>query len=326
MKIVPDMRDTRLSQIISFLTRCKQNARAHRIIAVCILIVLTVFSCIYLATQPRRYAIFAGYSPDGSISPYVIYYLKGLNAVSDGVVYITDSPLSEKAQKQVEPYIIHGEFQRHGEYDWGSYKRGYQWLKKRGLLNKADELVLANDSVYAPLDSFKPMFQAMDRRQELDFWGNTQNSTFNPHLQSYFLVLRRPVLRSKNFDAFINNIKAQPHHSLYITEYEIKLTPMLQNLGYKWGSYIPRDFIKTAEGHSVDPNSYPVTLIGKYDNQFLKRRTFTDKLPIEESRTKLMKLLKQKTPEIYNNIVTDFPEAGGKIPAATGKQPEQPKG
>ena len=324
MKTVPDMPNNRLSMVISFLTRRKQNAGKRSIAAICVLIALTAVSCFYLAAQPRRYAVFAGYSADGNVSPYVIRYLKGLKAVTDGVVYITDSPLSKTAQKQVKPYIIHGEFQRHGEYDWGSYKRGYQWLKKQGLLDKADELVLANDSAYAPLNSFKPMFKDMAKRPGLDFWGNTQNSTFNPHLQSYFLVLRQPVLRSKNFDAFINGVKAQPHHSLYITEYEIKLTPMLQNLGYKWGSYIPRNFIKVAEGHSTDPNSYPVTLIGKYDNQFLKRRTFTDKLPIEENRSKLMKLLKLKAPKAYDNIVADFPgavqkrqgPAGSSAPAA----------
>lgn len=317
------------------------------------LIALTAAAFFYLAERPRRYAVFAGYSADGSVAPYVLRYLSGLKAVTDGIVYITDSPLSPEAQKQVAPYVIHGEYQRHGEYDWGSYKRGYNWLKEKNLLKHADELIFANDSAYAPLQTFRPMFNQMRSRSELDFWGNTQNQRFNPHLQSYFLVFRRPVIMSKSFAAFLNGIKAQPDHSLYITKYEIKLTPFLQNLGYKWDSYIP-DFAtaiaarqtpgtipnaaplhpdsaatlspdsavalspgsaapKPASAAQVsapaspDPNSYPLTLIRDYHNQFLKRRTFTDKLPIEESRAELLAYLCAHAPETCQNIAADFP-------------------
>lgn len=311
MKIIPDAPKNRLSAVAAFLIRRKQNAGYRSIAAICVLAALTVVSCFYLAARPQRYAVFAGYSADGDVAPYTIRYLKGLKAVSKGVVYITDSPLSDEAQKKVAPYIMHGEFARHGEYDWGSYKRGFNWLKESGLLRQADEVIFANDSTYAPLKSFKPMFRAMGRRGELDFWGNTQNTKFNPHLQSYFLVFRRPVLRSKSFETFLNGVKAQPHHSLYITEYEIKLTPYLENLGYKWGSYIPK-LTPPAIGDgevSTDPNSYPVTLIGKYKNQFLKRRTFTDKLPIAEDRGKLLKLLKKYAPEVYDFVAAEFPAA-----------------
>lgn len=357
MKTTPNISKIRLHSLAAILSRprLKRSGERRSLLTLLLLIALTAAAFFYLAERPRRYAVFAGYSADGSVAPYVLRYLSGLKAVTDGIVYITDSPLSPEAQKQVAPYVIHGEYQRHGEYDWGSYKRGYNWLKEKNLLKHADELIFANDSAYAPLQTFRPMFNQMRSRSELDFWGNTQNQRFNPHLQSYFLVFRRPVIMSKSFAAFLNGIKAQPDHSLYITKYEIKLTPFLQNLGYKWDSYIP-DFAtaiaarqtpgtipnaaplhpdsaatlspdsavalspgsaapKPASAAQVsapaspDPNSYPLTLIRDYHNQFLKRRTFTDKLPIEESRAELLAYLCAHAPETCQNIAADFPDA-----------------
>ena len=352
MKTTPNISKIRLHSLAAILSRprLKRSGERRSLLTLLLLIALTAAAFFYLAERPRRYAVFAGYSADGSVAPYVLRYLSGLKAVTDGIVYITDSPLSPEAQKQVAPYVIHGEYQRHGEYDWGSYKRGYNWLKAKNLLRHADELIFANDSAYAPLQTFRPMFNQMRSRSELDFWGNTQNQRFNPHLQSYFLVFRRPVIISKSFAAFLNGVKAQPDHSLYITEYEIKLPPFLKNLGYKWDSYIP-DFPSASPARkatsaaplrpdsaatlspdsaaalspdsaapkpvsaarasapaSPDPNSYPLTLIRDYHNQFLKRRTFTDKLPIEENRAQLLAYLCTHAPETCQNIAADFPD------------------
>lgn len=254
--------------------------------------------------QPVRYAVFAGYNADGIIPPYVITYLKGLNQVADGVVYITDSPLKEGEEKKIKNLTIYNEHIRHGEYDWGSYKRGYNWLKTNGYLDTADELIFANDSSYAPLKSFKPMFAQMAKITDLDFWGVGQNTAFTTHLQSYFLVFRRRVLRSKAFAMFINNVKAQPDHSLFITEYEVRLTPFLNNLGYIWDSYLPYEKMGYLE--LTDKNSYPLTLIKEFNHQFIKRRTFTEKLDIREDRDELLRYLKRHYPKRYEEIKADI--------------------
>ena len=152
MKTTPNISKIRLHSLAAILSRprLKRSGERRSLLTLLLLIALTAAAFFYLAERPRRYAVFAGYSADGSVAPYVLRYLSGLKAVTDGIVYITDSPLSPEAQKQVAPYVIHGEYQRHGEYDWGSYKRGYNWLKAKNLLRHADELIFANDSAYAP--------------------------------------------------------------------------------------------------------------------------------------------------------------------------------
>jgi len=257
--------------------------------------------------QPKRYAVFAGYNQDGTIHPYVISYLKGLNEICAGVVYIADSELRPEEEAKLKPLTIHYENKRHEEYDFGSYKRGYNWLKANGYLDNADELIFANDSTYAPMTSFKPMFKKMSQKMDIDFWGNTQNHRFNPHIQTYFIVFKKSVIQSRAFADFINKVHHQNDSSEYILNYEVKLTPHLQNLGYKWTTYIPYEDFKNKE--LPDNNAYPLTLLSTYHNQFLKRRTFTTNLDVREDKGLVLKYLEDNYPKKHQEIVREiFPK------------------
>ena len=268
---------------------------------IAISLTLAIGFILYQYCHTTRYAIFAGYNKDGIIEPYVIDYLKGLNEVTDGIVYITDSSLKEGELDKLKGInIIYNEHARHQEYDWGSYKRGHIWLRINGYLEKADELILANDSCYAPLSSFKPMFKEMQKRKELDFWSDLQNTQFTPHLQSYFYVFRKPVLKSKLLDVFLRKIQHQEHHWKYILNYELKLTSYLENFGFKRDSYMPYEKLSYLE--KPEKNSYPLTLIKDHKHQFLKRRIFTENLEVNESIPELLDYLKINYPKTYENI------------------------
>ncbi len=260
----------------------------------------------HAATRPKRYAVFAGYNADGTVHPYVLTYLKGLNEVADGVVYIADSPLAPGEEEKLKDIVIHTEHQRHEEYDWGSYKRGFKWLKDNGYLDNADELIFANDSCYAPMQSFKPIFEDMAKRPELDFWGNSQNSAHKMHIQSYFMVFRKHILRSRAFAAFLNNVTHQERYEYYIFKYELELTPHLQNLGYKWDSWLPYRDIPLPDKEYTDVNNFPLMMLRDYDNQFLKRRTFTTMLAILDDRADVLRLIKRKYPARYEDIQSEI--------------------
>ena len=256
--------------------------------------------------KPVRYAVFAGYNGDGTIHPYVISYLKGLNEVADGVVYIADSTLKAGEEEKLKGLTIHYENVRHEEYDWGSYKRGFKWLKDNGYLEKADEIIFANDSCYAPLTSFKPMFKAMAKRKDLDFWGALQNTRFNPHVQSYFMVLKKQVFNARQFQHFINAVRHQVDSSLYISEYEVKLTPYLESFGYKWDSYMP--YRELSYLPDSEKNSYPLTLVKKYGHQFIKRRIFTSSLMNYENEGALLRYVYEINPARYFDIASEVPK------------------
>lgn len=281
----------------------KKTALLVSIAAIAVVIAAILWHAV---SKPKRCAVFAGYNQNGTIAPYVITYLKALNEIAPNcVVYIADSPLLPQEEQKLKNLAIHTEHLRHNEYDWGSYKRGFNWLKQNGYLKNLTELVFANDSCYAPLGgTFKPMFEKMSECPELDFWGDSQNTAFNPHIQSYFMVFRKKVINSRAFAAFLNKVRRQEHSSLYITTYETALTPYLEKLGYKWDSFMPYQELATLP--LPDKNSYPLTLIKQYNHQFLKRRTFTTDLAVMEDKAELLRYIAKRYPENYKEIAIEI--------------------
>ncbi len=114
----------------------------------------------------KNTAIYAGYSEDGTISDYVITYLKKLKKIAPNIVFVTDNQMSKRDLNKIRPYVNHIIAYRHGEYDWGSYKRGYNWLMSQNLPRhpsepngevKGSSDYLNNDSTLAhPQENLKP--------------------------------------------------------------------------------------------------------------------------------------------------------------------------
>ena len=103
----------------------------------------------------KRIAIFAHYSKDNIIEDYVIYLIKELKKVVDKIIFISDSNVDEKEIKNIKDYIYYYNCSKHGEYDFGSYKKGCYWAKENYLLSDFEELIFINDSCYGPLYPFK---------------------------------------------------------------------------------------------------------------------------------------------------------------------------
>jgi len=202
-----------------------------------------------MSTQIKRIAIFAHFDAQNRIDNYVKYYIEGLKKVADTIVFISDGYLLDsellKINHVTDKIIAVG----HGEYDFGSYKRGFLYANDNGLLDGVDEVIFANDSCYGPIYPFNHMFNLMSF-VGADFWGITQNkfamqkvgdeykTAMNPHLQSYFFVLKKQVFLSDVFYQFIKNIKKEDYKEDIIINYEINLTRMLVDNGYQYDFYI----------------------------------------------------------------------------------------
>ena len=254
-------------------------------------------------TRVKRYAVFAGYNKDGIIEPYIITYLKGLEEVTDGIVYIADSSLKEgELEKLRDINIIYTQHQKHHKYDFGSYAIGYNWLKDNGYLDKADELIFANDSVYAPITSFKPMFEEMNKRTDLDFWGVTEGAQFTNHLVSSFMVYRHSVFSDTYFYDIWDLITDELKREDCILGYEIKITPYLEALGYKWDTYIDYEELEYLPYPAKD--WYPMSLVSKHKYQFFKRRVFNDEGYSKEDIFELLDYLKHNHPKTYSDVIS----------------------
>lgn len=259
--------------------------------------------------QPdKTTAIFAAYSADGSVSDYVISYLKALKEVSPNIIFITDNKIQRKEIQKLAPYTNQIIAQRHGEYDWGSFKRGVEILKQNGWLTNHEDvskkeplLIFANDSSLLVAPTLSPIFTEMSKR-EADFWGITANEDGMYHLQSYFLAFTPKVYQSIEFRSYLQTVKAEKDGLTVAYRYEVPLTSFLENLGYKSSAYIPYEDLRYLPLN--DKNCYPLALLGKHNAPFLKMRTFTKRLNIQDSRRLVFHWVKEHNPQAYQELIT----------------------
>ncbi len=178
------------------------------------------------ATAPSRLFIFAGYSCNGALGACLLYYLRRLSELGD-IVFVMDSdaPSSELEKLSDIPNIIYAHAARHGEYDFGSYKRGYAWARDNDRLKNYDWLYLVNDSVCGPLSDLGPMLDKLES-SGADITGPVGNSdNIIPfHIQSWFVGLARGAFCAPWFDAFLGGVVAHADKQDIVLHYEVSLT------------------------------------------------------------------------------------------------------
>lgn len=249
----------------------------------------------------KRLCIFAHWDRDNIIDDYVIYYLKALKEVCETIIFVSDCNLKASETDKLDNIADFVMAQKHGEYDFGSYKRGFLLAKENGL--QFDELLLVNDSCYGPFYPLKPVFDKMDKKK-CDFWGMTQNSygikmtpkgvdfCDKPHVQSYFILLRQPTFVT--FEDFIQTVKPEKIKEDVVINYEIGLTNLLRNKGFKYAVYF--DKFKHVENCTLAKWD---KLIQKYQYPFLKTSIAKFGLPLWGEQKNLFEIIPQSYPRTF---------------------------
>ena len=242
----------------------------------------------------RRTAVFASHSSDGRVSERVLYYLRGLAEVVDNVVFVASNPLLPGEEDKLAGLTSEILAESHGEYDFGSYRRGLRIARERNLLDprSADELVLCNDSCYGPVFPFAEMFGTM-RRRICDFWGMTANEELGAkHLQSFFLVFRRKVLDGDTLDRFLDGVVALPGRGGVVLRYETELARTLRGAGLLPGSFVPPGATPRQKGKSPNPMLRPLTLLRDFRVPLVKVKALDGEIeePLDETLAFLRKV------------------------------------
>lgn len=237
----------------------------------------------------KRLAIFASFSSDEKIHDYVIFYLKGLLKVVDNIIFVADNPLLESEIKKVENLVCFCQAERHSEYDFGSYKRGYEYAKQNGLLENIEDLIFCNDSCVGPIYPFSESFEQV-KPIKCDFWGFTACDIHDFHIQSYFMVFRKKIIESNLLENFLSYVKKQPSFESVVFYYETKLTPFLEFFGFE--SYaLFKNYGILYENRERGSVLYPYKFIKKYRMPLVKRKALTQSSGYEKSKKKIQKTL-----------------------------------
>lgn len=244
----------------------------------------------------KRLAIFAFYNVKGLINDYVVTYLEYLKEVSDSIIFVADNEPNIKELSKIYPLVSHIESYHHGEYDFGSYKIGFNYAKEHYLLDDVDEIILCNDSCFC-VDSLKPAFDKMDTKS-CDFWSMTASNEYELHLQSFFLVVKKNLFSSELVSNYLNNVKHLDNFLEIVKTYEIPLKKTFEQKGYKGNS-----FIKAPE--KFNPTFFPIKCM-KAKMPLVKRKIFTESHACKESLLKVIFILLLTHRNAYKEILNFY--------------------
>ena len=201
-----------------------------------------------------KVCIFAGFTANGVITQNNLNYLSALKENFDFIVYVADSKATQDTVESLKQYCNAIIIKRHEEYDFGSYKLGYQLLSKLGVIKNAKKLLLCNDSVDF-IGSKENIANLIDLSEKFDayslctatygFGEKIKKHDYTwikyPHLQSYFLLLDSRVFNSNYFEQFLNSVTKLNNKTDIIIKYEMGLTRLFNSHNVKYSSYYPYD-------------------------------------------------------------------------------------
>ena len=181
----------------------------------------------------KRLFLFAGYDTDGIIDDSLVLYVRALSKLGD-VVLCMDCNSDKTQTQKIKPYVLHVIAKRHGEYDFGSYKRAYAWAREHLSLSDYDFVYMVNDSVYGPLFPLKPYLEQMETLRT-DAFGLVKNTkATHPHIQSWFVGMRKNVFTSTWFYEFISAVKKLESKGAITHHYEHGFSKCVIEHGGTW--------------------------------------------------------------------------------------------
>lgn len=188
----------------------------------------------------KRLFLFAAYNKGAEISQTLIDYLTFLSPLGD-IVLCFDSDVSKSELKKLNSIknILHILSVRHGEYDFGSYKRAFSWAQKNKLLSKYDWTYLVNDSVYCLR---LPEYILSDLESEKkDLIGMVKYKDFQTpeHVQSWFMGISAKVANSEFMSEFMNNISKEKNKENIVLKYEVMFSRVILNRGFQMVTLVP---------------------------------------------------------------------------------------
>ncbi len=244
--------------------------------------------------------VFAFFSGNSKLHEYQMYLLKHLNKISDYIVIVGDNTIYETELEKIENLCNTIICNRHGEYDFGSYKIGYNYLIENNILNNDDDLLFINDANYGPVYSFEHIIKHY-KKQQCDFYGLSlgKNEQYKA-IQSFFYIFKYNVYSSSCFINFINSVKKELSPAWVVYNYEFKLTDLLVNNGFRYSLFIPENFMNK---NIIIPTKFSYTLLSKYKYPLIKRKVLQGSSA--ENPKKILKYIKKQNIELYNIIINN---------------------
>lgn len=195
----------------------------------------------------KRLGVFVFYNSEGIVRRYVEILLESLFGELDEIVVVVNGKITKEAMQKLQKYSDRILVRPNNGYDGGAYKDVFLSYLDRNYISQWDEMVLFNDTFFAPIFPWKPVFDKM-KEVQTDFWGLTaypggavlsgRKEPLPYHLQGYFIVCRKNLFMDDAFYAFWEQLDYPASYSEAVLNYEINFTTYMRMAGYKGISYV----------------------------------------------------------------------------------------
>lgn len=232
----------------------------------------------------KRLGIFLIFAENNSLDDYVLYLAKEIKKCVNNLFIVCNGFISSQIIKNLHNITQNIFIRDNVGYDCGAYKDALEnFIGWKNVL-EYDELLLMNDSCFGPLYSLSDVFQTMDSKH-VDFWGMTEqlpvkrnhysNEQYPYHIQSYFLVIRNRMLKSKEFYNFWRELKLSNHYDEVVENFELRFTTYFHEFGYKSDVYIDSSCFGQGETENQAYVFYDsFKLIAQQRCPFIKKKVF----------------------------------------------------
>lgn len=233
----------------------------------------------------KRVGLFVFFNAKGHVGNYVDFLLKEVIGNIDKLYIMVIGILDEDGKKILSKYSDSIVYKENKGFTGVAWKKALFEQIGFDELKKYDEAVFFNDIFYGPFIPLHDVFEEMDKKDDLDFWGITrhyQTKDFTgyykdgiipEHIQTYFYVVRKNMLNSKDFKNFWTNLEDIKTAKDDVGMQETHFTDYFSKLGYKWDTYVDMESLKGKDLNNYCMNyEIPYSLIKDYNMPFLRRK------------------------------------------------------
>jgi rhamnosyltransferase len=186
-----------------------------------------------LFRRPSRAIVVAHFDPDGLFDPHVHHALAAYRRHAERLVVVSNSArrLPPALSLIVDAFLPRANV----GYDFAAWRDGLASFRPADH----DEVICVNDSVYGPLFDLGPAL-ADTRVAAADLWGmvlSDQNTSRSgprvPHVQSWFLGMRRRLLESDAWAGFWHGLESLSTKRDVVEQNEIGFSARMAAAGFR---------------------------------------------------------------------------------------------
>lgn len=190
--------------------------------------------------RPRRLVIYAVWDRRGGIEDFIPYALSRLRPHAERIVVVVNGSLASAGRAKLADVCDEVLVRQNRGYDIWAHKHAIDHLGTR--IEEFDEVILTNDTWFGPVREFDPLLERMDR-SSADFWGMTDHPRESPnpftksgilpyHLQSYWIAVRRRMVRSVAWATYWRDLPEMPEYLDAVLTHEAVFTEHFTSHGF----------------------------------------------------------------------------------------------